>query len=149
MQVLKLFKMKCLQNTLKLFMAILSHMKIKTTLCVYMIALLGSVFSHTGFTESKRIEVYPQGQQYYDVRPGDSLSSIVMSILPNRPQARNRLMAQLLELNPQAFVNNDPSRLKANTRLWFSSQYTPHAIKDPDKYIIQDFSWGQLYKPKR
>ncbi len=111
--------------------------------------LISLTVSTITVAESIRIEVYPQGQSYYDVNPGDSLSSIVRKLLPEQPSKHKHLMEQLVSLNPQAFVNNNPDQLKANTRLWFSSHYRPGNIKDPDKYIIKDFSWGQSYKPRR
>ena len=99
--------------------------------------------------ESKRIEVYPETQAFWDVQRGDTLTDIVMQLMPRTPRLRQQLMSDILTLNPDAFINQNPDRLKAHVRLWL-----PNAIQtlrqtgNKDRYIIQDFSWGYMQTPK-
>ncbi len=102
-----------------------------------------------GHAESKRIVVYPLTQNYIDTQPGDSLSSIAAKLLPNNPQLQQKLMAEILKLNPEAFIEHDPNRLLANVRLWLPNQ-RDNAVHDtnPKHYRIEHFSWGSIKRPR-
>ena len=52
----------------------------------------------------------------YRVQPGDSLSLIAQRI-ENRPVGLWSAVAQIFETNPNAFIDNDPNRLKAGSWL--------------------------------
>jgi hypothetical protein len=99
--------------------------------------------------ESKRIVVYPLTQNYVDTQPGDSLSGIAARLLPDNPQLQEKLMAEILKLNPDAFIDHDPNRLLANVRLWLPNQ-RDNAVRDtnPEHYRVEHFSWGSIKKPR-
>ncbi|WP_419534078.1 LysM peptidoglycan-binding domain-containing protein [Endozoicomonas sp.] len=70
--------------------------------------------------------VEPQVQQLaipsnatYQVSVGDSISSIAMKLFANYPEAKDWqvVMAQLIELNPDAFINGDSTKLRADAVL--------------------------------
>ncbi len=70
--------------------------------------------------------VEPQVQQLaipsnatYQVSLGDSISSIAMKLFANYPEAKDWqvVMAQLIELNPDAFINGDSTKLRADAVL--------------------------------
>jgi Tfp pilus assembly protein FimV len=91
--------------------------------------------------------VYKLSQQYWDVRAGDTLGKIVKVLLPTDRAQQNRLMRDIVELNPDAFINGDPNRVLANTRLWL-----PNAVQTPvsaetggdANSKIEKFSWGSV-----
>jgi hypothetical protein len=95
--------------------------------------------------ESIRVHVYPLSQQYWDVRPGDTLSEIVESLLPADMNKQRHLMRTIIELNPDAFIDGDPDRLRANIRLWL-----PNALQRPverrtgESVTIERYEWGSI-----
>lgn len=95
--------------------------------------------------ESIRVHVYKLSQQYWDVVAGDTLGEIVESLLPADKSAQQQLMRELVELNPDAFLNGDPDRLRANIRLWL-----PNAVQRPVKprtgehVTVERFEWGSI-----
>lgn len=95
--------------------------------------------------ESKRVHVYPLSQQYRDVQPGDTLGEIVESLLPADESMRQRLMRDIVELNPDAFIDGSPHRLRAGIRLWL-----PNAVQRPAKsrtgenVTVERFDWGSI-----
>ncbi len=60
----------------------------------------------------------------YKVAKGESLISISLQILSDYPEAGSvqAIMDQLVSLNPKAFINGDPRRLKAESILTLPSQ---------------------------
>jgi len=118
-------------------------------------ALFPAIFLYlSGLTsiagQSKRIEVYSISQNIWDVSPGETLGGIVKHLLPDNPHLHEKLQAQIVKLNPHAFSQNNPDRLKANTRLWLPNNIPAiPQIKNKIKYHIKSFSWGQVYKSKR
>jgi Tfp pilus assembly protein FimV len=94
-----------------------------------------------GHAASKRVYVYPVSQQYWDVRPGETLAGIAEALLPGSAQ-RQSLMEEILRLNPDAFISQDPNRLLANTRLWLPNTVT-RPVSDQNAEI-QEFSWGHI-----
>ncbi len=100
--------------------------------------------------ESKRIEVYPLSQNYWDTKPGETLGEIAHNLLPNNPRMQAQLINDVINMNPDAFVNNNPDRMKANTRLWLPNRLTQADNKvDVSKYSVQTFSWGNIKRLKR
>ncbi|MBT8127301.1 MAG: hypothetical protein HKP12_04080 [Gammaproteobacteria bacterium] len=97
------------------------------------------------WAESKRIEVYPLSQHYWDTRAGDTLGTIVSTLIPANQHLQQRLMREIISLNPEVFPDGDPNRMLANRRLWL-----PNAIKPPSDqsdssaYSIQHFQWGSI-----
>lgn len=99
--------------------------------------------------ESKRIHVYPTTQTYYDVKPGDTLGEISQKVLPDTPNLRQRLMNEIVQLNPSAFISGDPNQLKAYARLWLPNNTASMRDRvDRDKFTIKDYSWGYTKTPK-
>ncbi len=107
------------------------------------------LLSASVLAESKRIEVYPLSQQYHDTHEGETLGEIAASLLPNNPEMQQRLMRDIVRLNPQAFVDNNPNRLLAGKRLWLpSGLHQPDSKVDPRHYTVESFSWGNVKRPK-
>ena len=125
-----------------LFTYIVNCLFICATLCTELIADT----SHN----SKRIEVYSISQNFWDVRQGDSLSDIVLQLLPENKSKREKLFDQIFKTNPHAFIQNNPDKLKANVRLWLSNGSAVRNTPDKSKrYEIKSFDWGQVYRVKR
>ncbi|MCG6937701.1 MAG: hypothetical protein LJE83_05950 [Gammaproteobacteria bacterium] len=99
--------------------------------------------------KSRRIEVYVLSQNYWDTKYGDTLDEIVMQLLPNNPSKREALKQDIIQLNPDAFINNDPAQLLANKRLWMPG-YMKQADSrvDPETTIVERYSWGNIKRPK-
>jgi hypothetical protein len=102
------------------------------------------------WADSTRIEVFPISQNYHDVRDGDTLGEIVAGLLPDTPNLRQRLMHEIIELNPDAFIDADPNRLRANTRLWL-----PNSLERPVNDAaaaagsVEHYSWGSITRAKK
>ncbi|HEX5056684.1 MAG TPA: hypothetical protein VFX02_09320 [Gammaproteobacteria bacterium] len=94
---------------------------------------------------SKRVYVYPVSQQYWDVRPGETLGGIAEALLPGSTQHRQRLMDDILRLNPGAFIDQDPNRLLAYARLWLPNTVTRPVSAAQDNEI-REFDWGYIKK---
>jgi hypothetical protein len=91
---------------------------------------------------SRDIDVYSIDRQYWDVLPGDTLVYIAAALLPGSPQYRQRLMDDILHLNPDAFIDGDPGRLRAHTRLWLPNTVTtPVTGRNAE---IERFDWGYI-----
>ena len=98
--------------------------------------------------ESTRINVYTLAENYYDTQTGDTLSGITQQLLPNNPSLQKMLVDDILQLNPDAFINNNPATLRANKRLSLPV-YMPQADSQPDseKVSVESFSWGNIKRP--
>ena len=122
-----------------------------TLLLLLHLALLGTLgFSLPAFADSKRIEVYSLSQNYWDTQPGETLGGIVAQLLPNNPGMRQKLMLDIINQNPDAFQDNDPDYMLANTRLWLPNRLAQTDSKaDPRHTQIESFSWGNIKRPKR
>ena len=95
--------------------------------------------------ESQRIEVHPQARAYIDVVTGDTLGEIVARLWPGMPNHQRRLQLEIVELNPQAFIDGDPNRLKTNIRLWLPGYAnTLHHRQNQAPAQRQEFSWGYI-----
>ncbi len=109
-----------------------------------LIAVLLVLFSTApAHAASKRVYIYSLSQQYWDVRPGETLAYIASALLPGEPKHRQQLMQDILQLNPAAFIENDPDRLLANTRLWLPNAITK-PISEQRDIEIQRFEWGYI-----
>lgn len=97
---------------------------------------------------SKKVDVYATTQQYHDVKPGESLSQICQRYFPANRSRQLNCQQQLVEQNPDAFINQLPDRLLAGKRLWLPGSYRPVSRVDNDRYHVQQFSWGQIKTPK-
>ena len=108
---------------------------------VFIITLASSL----AWAESRRIEVYPLSQHYWDVKTGDTLGEIVDTLIPDNPYLQRKLMYDILSLNPDVFPDGNPHWMLANKRLWL-----PNAVKQPDTadnshgYIVENYQWGSI-----
>jgi len=100
-------------------------------------------------TSSRRIEVYSLSQNYWDTQNGDTLSSIVLHLLPNNPAKHETLKQDIVQLNPEAFIGGDPDKLLANRRLWLPGYMKQADTKaDADTTIVEHYSWGNIKRPR-
>ena len=98
---------------------------------------------------SKRIEVYTLAQSYYDTQHGDTLGEIVAELLPNNPGKHESLRQEILGLNPDAFIDNNPDRLIAGKRLRLPGYINEADSRvDPNAYTVESFSWGNIKRPR-
>lgn len=125
------------------------HCRFFISLTVLSSILCADLLADTS-SKSKRIEVYTISQSFWDVKKRDTLSEIIKQLLPDNPKMREILSKEIIQLNPDAFINNNPDRLKAHIRLWLpNNSQIIHSKIDSEKYEVRSFSWGQAYKLKR
>lgn len=118
------------------------YLFLSATLCTDLIADTTS--------NSKRIEVYAISQSVWDVKQGDSLSEIVLQLIPDNDSKRETLFNDILRTNPQAFIENNPDKLKANVRLWLpDGSAVRKNLERSNQYETRSFDWGQVYRVKR
>ena len=119
-----------------------------TFLTVGLIA--GQLVSGAGYADSKRIEVYELSQAYWDTQPGETLGEIVQTLMPDNQYLRAKLMREIVQLNPNAFINGDPGRMLANTRLFLpnSTVGTMHNTEEAN-YSVKQFQWGSIKTPRQ
>lgn len=105
------------------------------------------IFTAPVCAESKRIEVYPLTQHYWDIQAGDTLGSIVSTLMPANHYLQEKLMREIISLNPDIFPEGKPDRMLANRRLWL-----PNAVRRDDhksslsEYTIESYQWGSIKK---
>jgi hypothetical protein len=71
-------------------------------------------------------EDYSAEVRYLHVQKGQTLHNIVKRLYPDRPQDWPKLTKDIVRLNTHAFINSDPTKMKAGVRL-----------KLPQKVVIQ------------
>ena len=98
--------------------------------------------------ESKRVQVFEQGQQYWDVKRGESLSLICQNLIPGNRKKQLVLQKKIFEENAAAFINNSVDRLIAGKRLWLPGSYRAANAYDKTKYDVKEFHWGRIKTPK-
>lgn len=122
----------------------------KCTTLLLSIIFSGLLFTGSFASQSKRVEVYSISQNFWDVTPGETLGDIVKQLLPDNPGLREKLLYQIVELNPDAFSQSNPDNLKANVRLWLPNNAPAmRQIKDKKLFSVKSYSWGQVYTPRR
>ncbi len=98
---------------------------------------------------SKRIEVYALMQNSWEVQAGDTLSGITQQLLPNNPSKREPLQQDILQLNPAAFIDGDPSRLIAGKRLGLPTYMKKaDSMINPVTMTVETYSWGNIKRKK-
>lgn len=113
-------------------------------LLLFQLACSGALWA-----ESKRIEVYTLSQNYWDTKSGDTLGEIAKSLLPHNPRMQHKLMTDIISLNPDAFTDNNPDQMKANTRLWLPGHLSqPDSKANPKTTRVESYSWGNIKRPK-
>ena len=119
-----------------------------THLILLLIASL--FFTAPALAEPTRVELYPLSQHYWDTQPGETLSQIAAQLLPNNPGMQHKLMTDIIQQNPDAFQDNGPDYMLANTRLWLPNHLAQTDSKvDPERTVVESFSWGNVKRPKR
>ena len=98
--------------------------------------------------ESTRVQVYAKGQQYWDVKGGQSLSQICQQLQTLSKTSQLVCQQQILKKNPDAFINNDPNRLILGKRLWLPGSYRSVSKLNSQNYDTQNFNWGSIKTPK-
>jgi hypothetical protein len=68
-------------------------------------------------TVSVAKEVYNADIRYLHVQRGQTLHNIVRRLYPQRKKEWAQLARDIVRINPHAFVDNDPTRMKAGVRL--------------------------------
>ena len=62
-------------------------------------------------------ETYVSDIRYLHVQKGQTLHNIMKRLYPSRNKEWRDVAKEIVQLNPHAFINNDPTRMKANVRL--------------------------------
>jgi hypothetical protein len=62
-------------------------------------------------------EAYNADIRYLHVQKGQTLHNIVRRLYPDRAKEWPKLAQDIVKLNPHAFIDNDPTRMKAGVRL--------------------------------
>jgi len=72
-----------------------------------------------GITQNIAIadDVYSTDIRYLHVQKGQTLHNIVKQLYPNRAKDWPRITQDIVRQNPQAFIDNDPTRMLAGMRL--------------------------------
>lgn len=109
--------------------------------------LVLAIFCVSGlaWADSRRIEVYPLSQSYWDIKRGDTLGEIVDTLIPRNPYLQRQLMRDIMSLNPEVFPDGNPRRMLANRRLWLPNAMKPqqNTARTPD-YTIETYQWGNI-----
>jgi Tfp pilus assembly protein FimV len=118
-------------------------MKLKDCALLLIAGLLAVAAIVPAHADSKRVYVYPITRQYWDVRTGETLAYIADALLPGKSRHQQQLIQDILQLNPGAFIDSDPDRLLANTRLWLPNTIT-RPISAQRNAEIHQFDWGYI-----
>lgn len=86
-----------------------------------------------GATVASATEAYNTDIRYLHVQKGQTLHNIVARLYPGRVKEWEKLKRDIVRHNPQAFINNDPTRMKAGVRLKLPTQVVVRAM--PDKNV--------------
>jgi hypothetical protein len=70
---------------------------------------------------------YDTSIRYLHVQKGQTLSNIVRRLYADRRSEWPELTRKIVQLNPHAFINQDPARMKAGVRLELPVQQVNHA----------------------
>lgn len=97
---------------------------------------------------SKKVQVYENSQQYYDVQSGETLDQICRQLFASNHHQQAECQQRLVMDNPDAFIGQSPDRLLAGKRLWLPGSYRAQSQLDNKNYHLQRFSWGEIKTPK-
>ena len=107
--------------------------------------IAGQLATGSAYADSKRIEVYDLSQAYWDTQPGETLGEIVQTLMPDNQYLRAKLMREIVQLNPNAFINGNPDRMLANTRLFLPNSTVGTMQKsEAANYSVKQFQWGSI-----
>jgi hypothetical protein len=92
-------------------------------------AITDIVFAGTATANTKTAEsTYSVEARYLHVQKGQTLHNIVKRLYPHRAKEWPKITKEVVRLNPHAFINNDPTRMKAGVRLKLPQRSTAHAV---------------------
>jgi hypothetical protein len=80
----------------------------------------------------------------YQVQPGDSLSEIAQRV-ENRPAGVWKTVNTIFDMNPDAFIDNDPNRLKAGS--WLTIPSFGAAAPEPQATPVEPAGDSAAYEP--
>ncbi|MBE9568799.1 MAG: FecR domain-containing protein [Proteobacteria bacterium] len=78
-------------------------------------------------------EVYDAEIRYLHIQKGQTLHNIVKRLYPSRQKEWPQLTKDIVSLNPHAFVNSDPTKMKAGVRLKLPKKVVVSAKKPRKK----------------
>ncbi len=78
-------------------------------------------------TASFAKEAYNADIRYLHVQKGQTLHNIIRRLYPTRKKEWSQLTRGIVQLNPHAFVNKDPKKMKAGVRLKLPKKIVVHA----------------------
>lgn len=85
---------------------------------MYLVKLLIILFIFSlGPADSIAKEAYSADVRYLHVQKGQTLHNIVRRLYPQRRKEWQNLTNEIVRLNPHAFIDNDPTKMKADVRL--------------------------------
>ena len=87
-------------------------------------------------------EAYNADIRYLHVQKGQTLHNIVTRLYPERKKEWPQLSKDIIRLNPHAFVDNDPTKMKAGARLKLPKKVVvrSHTVKQKKVGIVADSS---------
>lgn len=109
-----------------------------------LVMLLSAVTVFATAAGSKRVYVFELDRRYWDVQRGETLGGIATALLPGEPRKRIPLMRTIFEMNPAAFIDGDPDRLRADTRLWLPGGIQTYAETPPSDGTVRHYDWGSI-----
>jgi len=80
-------------------------------------------------------ESYASDIRYLHVQKGQTLHNIVKRLYPERVKEWPKLTQDIMRLNPHAFINNDPTRMKADVRLKLPSRSVVRSVPVKPKKV--------------
>lgn len=73
-------------------------------------------------------EEFNADTRYLHVQKGQTLHNIVKRLYPNQVKQWQKLSSDIVRQNPHAFINNDPTRMKADVRLTLPQKMVLRAV---------------------
>ena len=103
----------------------------------------------SAYADSKRVQVYELTQTFVDVLPGDTLGEIAATLIPYNHTLQQRLMDDIMRMNPDAFPQGEARRLLSGSRLFLPNSLQPamHGEAAGD-FSVETFSWGSIKRQK-
>jgi hypothetical protein len=89
--------------------------------------------------------------RYLHVQKGQTLHNIVKRLYPERVKEWPKLTSDIVRLNPHAFINNDPTRMKADVRLTLPKKVVVRSVSAQRKKVgfVLDSSGSVVAVDKR
>jgi len=92
--------------------------KISAKKCILLLKLIVFLFAFgLGSAGITAADDYSAGIRYLHVQKGQTLHNIVKRLYPTRHGEWPKITKEIVQLNPQAFIDEDPTRMKADVQL--------------------------------